>query len=57
MNASEKKIFERQQEQFMKNAIEELQDTQNKIRVFFTNKLEKNLKRVFEKTQFGKMSA
>lgn len=42
---------------FTKNVAEEFSDTYKKVRQFFTSKLEKNLKRVCEKTQMGKMGA
>ena len=50
MNQKEKKIIERKHELFLKNVIDEFQDTYTKVRSFFTSKLEKNLKRTCDKT-------
>ena len=50
LSQKEKKILERKHELFSKNVADEFTDTFNKVRQFFTSKLEKNLKRIFEKT-------
>ena len=57
MSQKEKKLVERKYELFSKNVADEFTDTYNKVRQFFTSKLEKNLRRVCEKTSMGKMSA
>lgn len=41
--------MERRHDNFLKNVVAEFQDTQAKIRHFFTAKLEKNWRRVNEK--------
>ena len=50
MNEKDKKLIERQNEIQNKDISDEFQETYNRIQSFFTGKLEKNLKRVFEKT-------
>ena len=50
-------IFERKNEKFIKDIIDEFQDTYNKVKHHFTSRLEKNLRRVNEKVQQLKLGA
>lgn len=51
MSQKEKMIMDRRHENFVKNIVSEFQDTSNKLRHFFTVKIEKNWKRLNDKLQ------
>lgn len=57
MNAKDKKIIDRKQELFSKNVQDEISDIQNKVKQFYFTKLEKNLKRIFEKSELDRISS
>ena len=42
-------LIERKNEKFLKEVVEEVADTYNKVKSFFNSKFEKNIKRVNEK--------
>jgi hypothetical protein len=50
-------ILERRHDNFLKSVLAEFQDTQTKLRHFFTVKLEKNWRRINEKLHSQKISA
>ena len=57
ISQKDKKLLDRKHEMFVKNVVDEFQDTYNKVKSFFTAKLEKNWKRVNEKNQSLKISS
>lgn len=57
LSQKERMIMERRHDNFLKSVVAEFQDTQAKIRHFFTAKLEKNWRRVNDKLQKQKTSA
>lgn len=57
ISQKDRKLLERKNELFLKNVLDEFQDTYNKVKQFFTTKLEKNWKRVNEKNATLKISS
>ncbi|CDW75065.1 UNKNOWN [Stylonychia lemnae] len=53
----DRKLIERKHDLFLKNVVDEFQDTYNKVKQYFTTKLEKNWKRINEKNSTLKISS